>query len=205
MTDAPPETAADETDDEAAPPGRRLRPGSGCLLRVLIGIVVVVALVIAIGEIFDQGENAKQPARYYNAGPAAEYKQGDVNFFDQEHIFLVRLPDGEFLAFYDKSARQQELNGTCRISYDEQAGVGTLPPIPGLGGAFVEDCEGSRVVWRVDGTYSFGNGYGPLDQLKTTIDDDGDLIIDTSSRTCTRSKGVPGLEPFEARTCGPPS
>ncbi len=196
-----------ETNDAAVKPTRRRLPGgrSGCLVRGLIGIAVLVALVIAIGEIFDQGKDANQPLRSYNAGLAAEYQRGDVNYIDLEHVFLVRLPDGEFLAFYDKSSRQQELNGSCRITYDENAGVGTLEPVPGIGGAFVEDCEGSRVVWRVDGKYSFGNGYGPLDELKTSIDDNGDLIIDTSSRSCTRSKGVPGFAPFEARTCGSPS
>jgi|CXWL01.1.fsa_nt_gi hypothetical protein len=199
MSDAPHEAVVDDTGEEGASAGRRIRPGSGCLVRGMIGIVVLVALGIAIGEIFDQGENAKQPARSYNAGPAAEYKQGDVNEFDQEHLFLVRLPDGEFLAFYDKSSRQQELGGSCRISYDENAGVGTLAPIPGLGGAFVEDCEGSRVVWRVDGKFSFGNGYGDLDRFQTIIDDNGDVVIDLSSRTCTRGKA--GFAPYEVRTC----
>lgn len=199
MSNAAPQAAMDDTGEDAAPPGRRIRLGSGCFLRGLIGIVVVVALVIAIGEISDQGENANQPARTYNAGPAAEYKQGDVNEFDQEHLFLVRLPDGEFLAFYDKSSRQQELGGSCRITYDENAGVGTLAPVPGLGGAFVEDCEGSRVVWRVDGKFSFGNGYGDLDQFQTSINDAGDLVIDLSVRTCTRGKA--GFAPYEVRTC----
>ena len=165
---------------------------------------MLIVLGVAIGLIFDQGENAKQPTRQYNAGPAAEYKVGDVNQFDLQHVFLVRLPDGEFLAFYDKSSRQQELGGSCRLQYDEIAGVGTLEPITGLGGAFVEECEGSRAVWRVDGKFAFGNGYGDLDRYNVSIDGAGDVIIDLSSRTCTRSRGVPGIEPFEIRTCGPP-
>ena len=40
--------------------------------------------------------------------------RSDVNHFDLDHVFLVRYPDGSFDAFYDKSARQQELNGSCR-------------------------------------------------------------------------------------------
>ncbi|MBI5290118.1 MAG: hypothetical protein HY873_14180 [Chloroflexi bacterium] len=189
---------------DAAPPVRRPGCGGGCLLRGLAAIAVLVAIGVAIGLIFDQGGKATQPARQYVAGPAAEYKLGDVNQFEPQHLFLVRLPDGEFLAFYDKSSRQQELGGSCRLRYDETAGVGTLEPIAGLGGAFVEECEGSRAVWRVDGKYSFGNGYGDLDRFNVSVDDAGDVVIDLSTRSCTRSKGVPGIEPFEVRTCGPP-
>jgi hypothetical protein len=202
MSQQPPETDIESTRRGSM---RRI-PGcsGGCLLRGLIAVVALVVVVVAIGLIFDQGKSAKQPPRLYNAGPAAEYKVGDVNVFDLQHILLVRMPDGQFLAFYDKSSRQQELGGSCRLRYDETAGVGTLEPIPGLGGAFVEECEGSRAVWRVDGKFAFGNGYGGLDRFNVSIDDAGDVIIDLSSRTCTRSKGVPGIEPFEVRTCGSP-
>ena len=174
------------------------------MLRGVVALAVLVAIGVAIGLIFDQGEDANQPSRQYAAGPAAEYKLGDVNQFELQHMFLVRLPDGEFLAFYDKSSRQQELGGSCRVMYDETAGIGTLEPIAGLGGAFVEECEGSRAIWRVDGKYSFGNGYGDLDRFNVSVDDAGDVVIDLSSRSCTRSRGVPGIEPFEVRTCGPP-
>ena len=197
-TEAPP--AEPETPPRRRPPGC----SGGCFLRGLIGVAVLVAVGIAIGLIFDQGENAKQPDNMYIAGPAAEYKLGDINQFDQQHVLLVRLPDGEFLAFYDKSSRQQELGGSCRLAYDETAGIGTLEPIAGLGGAFVEDCEGARAVWRVDGKFAFGNGYGDLDRFNVWVDYAGEVVIDLSSRTCTRSKGVPGIEPFEVRTCGPP-
>jgi len=194
-----------ETPEAESPPGRRLPGcGGGCLLRGLGVVAALVALGLAIGLIFDQGEDAKQPDRRHVAGPAAEYKLGDVNYFELQHVFLVHLPDGDFLAFYDKSARQQELGGSCRIAYDETAGTGTLEPVAGLGGAFVEECEGSRAVWRVDGKFAFGNGYGDLDRFTVSIDDAGDVVIDLSSRTCTRSKGVPGIEPFEVRTCGSP-
>ena len=63
-------------------------------------------------------------------------------------------------------------------------------------GAFVEACDDQRLRWRVDGTFSFGNSYGDMDRFETRIDGAGDLIIDTSQRTCTRSKGVPGIPPL---------
>jgi hypothetical protein len=170
------------------------------LAAVAVGFAVLVALVI-IGLFYDSADEGSGLPGGLNVGPAEEYARGDVNHFDRDHIFLVRYPDGSFDAFYDKSARQQELNGSCRILFDENALAGTLERIEGMRGAFVEACNDQRSVWRVDGTFSFGNSYGDMDRFETRIDDAGDLIINTSERTCTRSKGVPGIPPFETTTC----
>ena len=172
----------------------------GALAVVAIGFIVVVALVI-IGLFYDSADEDSGVAGGLNVGPAAEYARSDVNHFDLDHVFLVRYPDGSFDAFYDKSARQQELNGSCRILFDENALVGALEQFEGMRGAFVEACDDQCSVWRVDGTFSFGNSYGDMDRFETRIDGAGDLIIDTSQRTCTRSKGVPGIPPFETTTC----
>ena len=56
-------------------------------------------------------------------------------------------------------------------------------------GAFVEACDDQRSVWRVDGTFSFGNSYGDMDRFETRIDGAGDLITDTSQRTCIAQQG----------------
>ena len=40
------------------------------------------------------------------------------------------------------------------------------------------------------------------DRFGTSVDGAGHLIVDTSSRTCTRSRGVIGVPPFDERTCG---
>lgn len=182
---------------------RRFNAG-GCLLRAGIAIVVLTAIVVAIGTIFNEGDNADQPVRGFVAGTADALPPGSVNYFEQEHIFLTHLPDGQFVALYDRSPRQQELNGTCRIHYEETAGIGTLAPIAGTTGAFVEDCDNARAVWRVDGKRSFGNSYGDLDRLDVRTDAQGRVIVDTESRTCTRSRGVIGIAPFDVRRCGKP-
>jgi len=192
-----------EQEEVSQPKRRVLR--LGCLGWIVGVILLIVAVVVAIGTIFNQGDKAKQPVNGFEAGPADAYQLGSVNYIESEHLFVVRMPDGSFLALYDRSSRQQELNGDCRIQYDENAGIGTLEPLPGMTGAFVEACEQSRAVWRDDGTFSFGNGYGDMDRFATSVTPAGDLIIDESTRTCTRSKGVIGLPPFEERTdCGNP-
>ena len=127
-----------------------------------------------------------------------------VNYFEQQHIFLTRLPDGEFIALYDLSTRQRELDGDCRVRHDEIAGIGTLAPLAGMTGAFVEECNDVRGVWRLDGTFSFGPANTNLDRFSTRVDAQGDLIIDTDSRDCYRSRQVAGLPPFDSDTCGKP-
>lgn len=183
-------------------PGSRKRSKLGCLGRITAVVVVAVAVVVAIGFIFDQGDSAKQPQRVYNAGAAAAYQPATVNYAEAAHLFIVRLQDGGFLALYDKSPKQQELNSDCRLSFDDNAGIGNLDPLPEMGGGFVEECGSARAVWRADGAFAFGASYGDLDRFSTRVDANGDLIVDISSRTCTRSRGVIGVPPFEHRTCG---
>ena len=127
---------------------RRFNAG-GCLLRVAVAMAVLTGIVVAIGTFFNEGDNADQPLHGFVAGTAAALPPGSVNYFEQEHIFLTHLPAGEFVALYDRSPRQQELNGDCRIRYEETAGIGTLAPIAGTTGAFVEECNNARAVWRV--------------------------------------------------------
>ncbi len=66
----------------------------------------------------------------------------------------------------------------------------------------MEDCNNARAVWRVDGAFSFGNSYGDLDRFNVRTDARGNVIVDTESRSCTRSRGVIGIAPFDARRCG---
>lgn len=193
---------------EGQPAGDALRsplrgfPLRGCLLRVLIVVVVLTAIVVAIGMIFDEGDDADQPVRGFDAGVAANFQPASVVQFEQEHVFVVRLQNGDFLAFYDKSTKQQELGGDCRLRWDDTALIGTLEPLPGITGGFVEDCDSVRSVWRADGVFAFGGSWGDLDRYGTSVNRDGHLIVDTRTRTCTRSAGVPGQEPFEQRECG---
>lgn len=192
------------TDEGLAVRPRRLRGRSGCLIRGAIAFAAIVGLIVLVGETFDQGDDADQPARGLNAGPADEYARGDVNQFESEHVLLTRLADGEFLAFYDRSPRAQELSiDGCRVFFDETASLGTLDPLPDIEGAFVEDCNDARTVWRADGVFAFGAGYAgvPLDSFETNLNDAGELIVDTRNRRCTQSLGAPGIPPFVERTC----
>jgi len=185
-------------------PAKRPAWWRGCFVRVLIAVAALVALFFAIGLAFDQGpDSIDRASADFNAGVAEEYARGDVTYIEPQHVFVVRLDDGSFVALYDKSPKQQEIDSNCRVRYDERAQLGGLAQLPGFQGAFVEECEGTRAVWRADGERAFGAGYGNLDRFRTRVDG-ADLIIEMDERTCTRSRGVPGVPPFDVTTCDHP-
>ena len=146
----------------------------GCATWFVVAVLAVVGIVVAIGETFDEGDTPGGAASGFDAGPVDAFPSGDVqDYTAQEHLYVVRLPDGEFLAIYDKPTKQQEQGGDCRVTFQEKAAIGALAPIPGLSGAFVADCEDARAVWRPDGAFAFGSSYGDLDRFDTHIDEAG--------------------------------
>jgi hypothetical protein len=189
-------------NEEPLASAARPRLRFGCLTRMILAIAAAVALVIIIGETFDQGAPDNPPSDLLDAGPAEEYARSDVSQFELQHVFIVRFENGSFLAFYDKSSKQQEVGRDCRIRYDETAQLTGLPQLPGFSGAFVEECGDLRATWRADGKFAGGAGYGDLDRYQTEVNETGNLIIDLGTRTCTRSRGVAGQPPFDTRTCG---
>jgi hypothetical protein len=182
--------------DEARPRGC-----FGCLPWLIGGIVGLIVVATVLAFIFDQDEAADQPDHSVNAGPAEQYAFADVTYIEPEHLFVVRLQNGDFLALYDRSSKQQTLGSNCRVGFDETAVLQGLPQLEGFDGAFVEECEGQRAVWRADGEFVSGANFGNLDEFRTSIDEAGDLIVDTETRTCTRAVGVGGIPPFRRDRC----
>lgn len=204
MTTEAPAAGSEEQAPPAPPPERRRRRVGGCLLRVAVALAVLTAIVVVIGVAFDQGDKARPARAGFDAGAESAFDVASVNYFEQQHLYLVRLQSGEFVALYDRSPKQQELGGdsTCRVRYDESAQLGPLEQLPGMTGVLVENCAGARSVWRLDGAFSFGGGYGALDRFGVSVDAAGRVIVDTTSRSCTRSRGVIGQAPFDERRCG---
>ncbi len=183
-----------------AAPRRRFR--LGCLTRILLAVAAAFALVVLIGETFDQGAPANPRPSTLNAGRAEEYARSDVTQFPLSHLFIVRIEDGSFLALYDKSSKAQEVGRECRVNFDESAQLTGLEQLAGFTGAFVEECGELRAIWRADGEFAGGAGYGDLDRFETEIDASGNRTVSITSRTCTRSRGVIGQAPFDVTTCG---
>ena len=184
-------------------PKRTHSRARGCLLWFIGVSAAIIVLIIGIGFASSGGSRANTPGPTYDAGPASEYPLANVVPIPDQHLFLTRLQDGSYVALYDKSSRQQELHGDCRVTWDPTAPTGSAKQLPGFTGAFVEDCESEgRTVWLADGTFAFGSGYGNLDRYETHVDASGNLVVDLASRTCTRSRGVIGIPPFDVTHCG---
>ena len=195
------------TEQPSADPGnaerKRARNVGGCLLRFAIAGVALFALFIVLGLVFggDDGSSSGGTGAF-NAGQAENYLRGDVSHVEQQHVFVVRLQDGTFVALYDKSPKQQEIDSNCRVRWEDNANLGgVIGQLPGFNGAFAETCEGTRGVWRADGERAYGAGYGDLDRFETEVDVSGDLLIYLSPRTCTQSAGGIGVPPYAEATC----
>ena len=188
------------TTDAGAPERPRRGCAPGCLRWALAAVAVVVAIFVVLGLIIG-GDGDGSGGGTVDAGPAESYQRGDTTHLEQQHIFITRLEDGSFVALYDRPARQQELDGDCRVRYSDEASLGPLLQLPGFTGGLVEDCDDTLTGWRADGTYAFGPGYGDLDRFESQVDARGNLLIETDERTCTRSRGVPGIPPFDTRIC----
>jgi hypothetical protein len=194
----------EQPDVEQAPETpRRGRNVGGCALRFALAGVALFAIFIVLGLLFgDDDESSSGGTRAFNAGTAENYLRGEVSHLEQQHVFVVRLEDGSFIALYDKSPKQQEIDSGCRVRWEDNANLGgVIGQLAGFNGAFAETCEGTRGVWRADGERAYGAGYGDLDRFPAQVDVNGDLLIDLSSRTCTRSAGGIGVPPFAEATC----
>jgi len=194
-------------DDSVVNASERRSSWPGCAGRAILALGAVIALMFAItfiGGALDSSDNPDDPPLILNAGRADEYARSDVTYFDLQHVYIVRFDDGSFAAFYDRSPKQQELNSDCRIRYDESRLPHGLEQLEGFSGSFTETCNELTTTWRVDGRLASGAGYGNLDRFQTSVDANGDLLVDLSERTCTRSRGVVGIPPFDETTCGRP-
>lgn len=187
---------------EATPtkPRRRLTLRSCATIGVAAIAIAIVAIIAGI-ELLGSDTPGEGNARYITLGDAEAFPRSDVQFFEQHNLFVVRLADGEFIALYDKAPRQQQPAKDCRVSWDDTASLNVLPQLEGFRGAFVDSCDGTRAVYRADGEFAFGAGFGRLDRFATRVTAEGVLQADVSERTCLRSVGVPGVPPFEERTC----
>ena len=173
----------------------------GCAA-IAIGAIVlaVVGIVLAI-QFAGGGGSGGDGGRWISAGQADAYPRSDVQYLEGRHIYVTRLANGDFIALYDKSPKQQQPETDCRVRFDDTSTPNTIPQLEGVTGAFVDECAGTRAVYRADGEYAFGSGFGRLDRFRTRVTDSGELQIDVEERTCLRSIGVPGVPPFEERTC----
>lgn len=98
----------------------------------------------------------------FNLGAADQFPLGSVTPVESGRFYLVRLKEGGYLAVYRRCTHLG-----CAVPYD-----------PSLG-QFVCPCHGS--AFTMDGDVLNQPAPRPLDLFTLSINEDGDIIVDTSS------------------------
>jgi hypothetical protein len=137
-------------------------------------------------------------ADIFVAGPVDGFVPGTITYFQLEHVYVVRLMDGAFLALYDLGPRMQALYDEnedptwlqCRALLVEQdARLFTelgRPPSGFENVVLREPCHGA--TWDAAGTRLFGPATGDLDRFPIAVVGDK-LHIDVGARRCMNPVG----------------
>jgi hypothetical protein len=166
------------------------------LRTVLIALGAIVAFFSAVGLVlyFKPGGDdvpANQPAlAIFAAGPQRDLPNGSATYFQNEHFYLVRQPDGAFEALYDLSPNVQALVNqgdtaklSCRLRVVDlttgEASTGSTKTFANDG--LQDPCSGT--VWDMTGTVVQGEAVSDLDRFPVEIIDDI-VRVDLAARRC---------------------
>lgn len=166
--------------------------GVGRLFIVPVLFLAVVACVLASAGC---GKDSGKPSTTFDAGAVDDFTNVSITYFEEQHLFLVRLQDGSFIAHYDLDPRNQllaQMGDTeklgCRVAWygDFSDRVPDYPAeplnIPGFeGGAFREGCGGS--TFDALGRLVSGPSPSDLDPLPVSVED-GQVIVRLADRPC---------------------
>jgi hypothetical protein len=176
-----------------------LHRGQAKLGVFFLGLGAIATFFVAVGLLlyFKPGSGSPAPDIFV-AGPVDGFKPGTLTYFQSEHVYVVRLMDGAFIALYDLGPRMQALFNDsqdpiwlqCRVAIVEQdaglfTALGTAPP--GFEGVVLrEPCHGA--TWDAAGLRLFGPATGDLDRFPVTVV--GDKVhIDVGARRCVNPIG----------------
>ncbi|MCO5203307.1 MAG: hypothetical protein M9925_16620 [Chloroflexi bacterium] len=177
---------------------------------VLLGCVSLLAFVIAVFGLaaflivfLESGADTGK----VRLEDAEAYAPGSVEFIGEEHLFLVRLADGAYLALADlDAANRARTERRCRVA-PMQLTDARLPGILARYGAVMsDDAAGSTLVFReecggalydVTGLRLDAEGRN-LDRYPVSIDSAGRVVVDTAKRQCSQREQ---LNPFAPAGC----
>ncbi len=175
-----------------APEAVRPPVAFGCF--VMFAVAAAVVSVVTFGIIFL--ESGADTGRVRLDVPEA-YARGSIEYVGTEQLFIVRLPDGEFLALDDLDAANRANQGRrCRaaiVEIDDPAFGGVE-----LGGRMSAQAAGAKLVLRencngvaydIAGARLTGDGRN-LDRYEVTVGKDGHLVVDTTAKVCSQRAGA---------------
>ena len=164
-------------------------------LAALFGVLAVLGAVL----VFWVSDSDDELGGRFDAGLQSEYAPGSIAYFEKQHVHLIRLTDGEFLALYDWDAWAQAQYRKGNVGM-EQCRVGILPkddaayegdlqairadyaPVEGLEDIVLRG--GCGIVFDPLGRRALGPAPADLDRFKVSVDRAGHVIIDLAQRVC---------------------
>jgi len=178
--------------NQPAPDAARPPVALGCFFAasVLVALVGIVSFAIVFLESgADTGEVTLDVVEAYAPGTA--------EFVGEHNFYLVRLPDGSFIALDDMDERNRRNQGArCRVAptpLEDLAGAAAglrariSPEAAGSVSVFRETCFGA--VYDIAGVLLAESGRN-LDRFAVGVDSRGRVVVDRSERTCSARDGA---------------
>jgi len=134
--------------------------------RIGLGVPILLGLILASAVVISwlTGSEYKPPEQL-EVGAAGDYETAAPKLFEEEDVWVVQLPGGEFLALYDRG-----LERGCPLQWRREF------DFMDRSGWFVDACTGS--AYDVTGRcFSDACRGRPLDRFSATIDG-GNVIVD---------------------------
>jgi hypothetical protein len=151
----------------------------------LVGLIAFAIVFLESGA--DTGE--------VELDPADGYRLGTAEFVGEHNLFLVRLPDGGFVALADLDAANRASQGTrCRVGLAQMEDAQDAdtwrsrisPEAQGSTSVLRETCFGG--VYDIAGITLTGDGRN-LDRFAVAVNSRGRVVVDRSERSCSVREG----------------
>ncbi|MBA4180812.1 MAG: hypothetical protein C0506_09510 [Anaerolinea sp.] len=162
---------------------------------MLAALVLLILVALAGIAFLESGANTGKVI----LDPAEAYARGSVEFVGKEHLYLVRLTDGTFLALSDlDAANRANLQRRCRVSPVPVSDPWLPQLLERLGGRMSAGAAGSTLVFREDCNQAVYDVTGlrldadapNLDRYPVSISETGLVGVDVSKRSCTARAGA---------------
>jgi hypothetical protein len=162
----------------------RMRRKTAALVGCLVVASVAVAILLLNRDAGNQG--------FFSAGSIDDFPVSSIKYFPEEHFFLARTHDGEFVAVYDLDKHVQNLvdrgdssQASCRLRtsslppelarLDTAISSGKLTPVVGLEQTvLVDSCYGD--TFDAIGRFAFGPSAQDLDRFTVKIKENQVLV-----------------------------
>ncbi len=112
--------------------GRLFRPGWRRLWAFGLGVPIIAGIVLVLLVLMSFTRSPYQAPKLVSAGLVEQYKRGAPVYFEQERVWVVRLPDDRMIALYDVNP-ESSCSTPWRSQYE----------FMGKTGWFHEACRGS--------------------------------------------------------------